>query len=244
MQYRTMRNTGLRFSVVALGAMRIPELSMEGAVKVIRHAVERGANHFETSPGYGDGEVKLGEALHDGRKGLILSTKSHALNERTADDLRRKMEQSMKRLRVDHLVFYQMWGVNNREIADIVLSEGDPLDGAKKARDEGLIDHIGFTTHAPHDIVEELINTGEFESVTLSYNLLNRREQSTIELAARHGMGVVTMNPIGGGMLSAPSERIVSIAEGRENRYGAQIPPRMRGHNLRDMRLPLPVGGG
>ena len=221
MNYRTMGNTGLRFPVVSFGAMRIPHVSMEEAVKVIQHAVEAGITHFETSPGYGDSEDKLGAALHDRREGLILSTKSHALNERTGDDLRRKMEDSFKRLRTDHLEFYQMWGVNNREIMDIVLAPGGPLEGAKKARGEGLIDHIGFTTHAPHDIIEEMIKTGEFESVTISYNLLKRTDAPIIDLAARHGMGVVIMNPIGGGVLGTPSETFLAASGGKEKTTAA-----------------------
>jgi len=216
LQYRPMGATGLDFSVVSFGAMRIPHITMEEAVAVVHHAVEAGINHFETSPGYGDSEDKLGEALHDRREGLIISTKSHALNERTADDLRRKMDESLKRLRVDHLEFYQMWGVNTREIMDIVLSPGGPLEGAKKARDEGIVDHIGFTTHAPHDIVTEMIETGEFESVTLSYNLIKRHDAPMIDLAARHNMGVVIMNPLGGGLLGTPSERFLAAATGVE----------------------------
>ncbi len=203
MQYRTIGASGVKLSCISLGGMRIPTdrgVSEEQAIATVRRAIELGVNYLETAPGYGNSEVLIGKALEDGwRDRTYVSTKSHTASAR---EMRKALEKSMERLRVDKVDFYHMWYVcNNADWSD-VMKKGGSLDGAKQARDEGLIDHIGITTHAPIALVREMVTCGEYELVTITYNAANREYEEIIELAGENDVGVVIMNPLAGGMLA------------------------------------------
>lgn len=203
MQYRTVPKSGVKLSVISFGGMRIPTkdgVPEDEAIATVRRAIELGVNYVETAPGYGNSEVLIGKALQGGwREKTYLSTKSQTSS---AADMRAALERSMGRLQVDHVDFYHMWYVCNKGDWKDVIKKGGSLEGAKKAKADGLIDHIGITTHAPVPLVKKMVATGEFELVTISYNAANRDYEEIIDFAAEHEVGVVIMNPLAGGMLA------------------------------------------
>jgi hypothetical protein len=87
------------------------------------------------------------------------------------------------------------------------MAEEGPLEVLKEARDDGLIDHIGFTSHDTPENIIDIMETGEFESITVYSNILKTRgsPDPAIKYAYDHGVGVVIMGPLGGGILAAPS---------------------------------------
>ena len=191
--------------------MRLPRDTRE-AVALIRRAIDAGMRYIDTSRGYGESEWVLGRALRDGyRQKVILSTKWSPWVTRIQPDddasagcVRRRIEEQMRRLDVDYLDFYQIWNIDSREHYDQVVAPGGLLEGLLKARADGLIGHLGFTTH---DTVENLltyIREAEWcEIILFTYNLLNRTYAPAIEAAHRQGIGTVIMNPVGGGRLAA-----------------------------------------
>jgi len=206
LEFRDIGRTGLRSTILGFGAMRIPDSPPDEAIATVRRAVELGINYIETSPGYGDSEVHIGQALEGVDKSdLIISTKSHVGGDKTAWAVRRKMERSLERLKVNHLRFYQMWGINNLDLFAEVTKPGGPLEGARQGRAEGLIDHIGFTTHAQPEEIITMLESGEFESVSLLHNIIDRRALPAIQRAGELGIGVVHMTPLSQGMLANPS---------------------------------------
>jgi len=213
-QYRKLGNTGLDVSVLSIGAMRLPK-EMDEAVALLRQAIDAGCNYIDTSRGYGDSELKLAAALTDGcREKVILSTKCSPWIYKEegytagADDARRKIDDSMQRLAVDRLDFYQVWNVDNAENYAKAIAPGAMVDGIRKAMDEGLVDHIAATTHAPEPVVLGMIDSGLFETITVTYHLLDRRRERVMARAHDKGVGVVVMNPMGGGVLGHPSRVI------------------------------------
>ena len=202
MQYRAIPKSGVKLSCIGFGGMRIPKVSEEQAIATVRRAIELGVNYLETSPGYGDSEIKIGKALKGLRDKAYVSTKSNVTQSPDVDGLYRSLEKSMKRLDVDYVDFYHMWFVNDRDRWRAVMKKGGPLDGAKKAQSEGLIGHIGITTHAPLSLMREMVLCGEFELITVSYNAAKRECEEIIDLAGENGVGVVIMNPLAGGMLA------------------------------------------
>ena len=208
---------------VNIGAMRLPK-DVDEAVELIRYAIDSGMRYIDTSRGYTDSEIKLGKALKDGyREKVILSTKwspwNQKLSEPDTDDdasascTRKRLDESMKRLDVEYLDFYQVWSVTKREEWDAVTTKGGMVDGIRKAMDEGLVKHTGFTTH---DSVENLVSYVEeadwCEIILFSYNLLNRNIAPAIRAAHEKGIGTVLMNPVGGGRLGEPSEVLMKLA--------------------------------
>lgn len=221
MELRTFgKRSGFNVPAANIGAMRFPA-DMDEAIALIRHAIDSGMKYIDTSRGYGDSELKLGQALKDGyREKVILSTKwspwvvkIEETDDSSADCMRRRIEESMKRLDVDYLDFYQVWSVCNREHWQQATEKGGMLDGILKAREEGLVGHLGFTTH---DSVENLISylpeADWAEAVLFTYNLANPAYEAAIKAYHEAGIATIIMNPVGGGRFREESHVLMELA--------------------------------
>lgn len=213
LEYRELGQTSKEISLLSLGCMRLPEDDEEGAL-VVRRAAEMGINYFETSNWYCDGrsEIKVGMGLQGLRDQVYISTKSKINPGMTADDIKRNLEESLKRLGVDRVDFYQIWDFRWPDY-DPVMEFG--FDTLEDLRDEGLIGHIGMTSHETNERVIEMMSTGRLESFTLPYHMLSRRVEPAIDYAGRHGIGVVAMTPLAGGLLATPSDVIRELVPGQ-----------------------------
>lgn len=214
--------SGFRIPRANIGGMRLPKDDDE-AVALIRHAIDSGMRYIDTSRGYGDSEIKIGKALKNGyREKVILSTKWSPWVMRIHDDddasescVRHRIDESMRRLDVDHLDFYQIWNIDSREHYELATAPDGMVDGIQKAMYEGLVGHTGFTTH---DTVENLLSYMDeidwCEVILISYNLLNTRYAPVLAAAHERGIGTVIMNPVGGGKLAEASALLSKVAEG------------------------------
>lgn len=212
--------SGFKVSRVSVGAMRLPR-DVDEAVTLIRHAIDSGMRYIDTSRGYGESEWLVGQALQDGyRKKVILSskwsawiTKIQPTDVPTAGCLRRRLEESMRRLDVDYLDFYQVWNIQNRDDYNAAVAKGGPVDALRKAKEEGLIGHLGFTTHDSVENLLQYLDEADWCEVLLtSYNMLNRTYAPVIAAAHRKGIGTIVMNPVGGGRLAEASPVLLKLA--------------------------------
>ncbi len=221
MQQRAFgQRSGFQIPRANIGGMRLPK-DVDAAVSLIRHAIDSGMRYIDTSRGYGESEWIIGLALKDGyRDKVVLSTKwapwvtkIDPSDVPSSDCVRRRIEESMKRLDVSYLDFYQIWSVTKREHYQQAVAKGGMLEGILKAKEDGLVGHTGFTTH---DSVENLLDYIEeadwCEIILTSYNLLNRRYAPVIRAAHRKGIGTVIMNPVGGGKLAEASPVLMELA--------------------------------
>jgi len=192
MQYRTLGRTGLRVSVVALGAGPVSGLmtgdDADRQTAVVERALAAGINWIDTAAGYGQGqsEASLGRALKalnaDSR--LHVATKVRMAPEataRTADEVRRSFEASLQRLQLDKVTLLQLHNAitpeHGSEAASItpddVLKTGGVLDAFELLRDEGLIDFIGLTGTGQPDALRTVLHSGRIDTVQVPYHLLN-----------------------------------------------------------------------
>lgn len=213
MEYRELGKTGKKVSLLSLGCMRLPEDDEQGA-QVVRRAAELGVNYFETSNWYCDNrsEIKVGMGLKGLRDQVYISTKSKINPGMTPDDIKRNFEESLGKLGVDRVDFYQVWDFKWPDY-EPVMEFG--LDTLEKLRDEGLIGHIGMTSHETPERVIRMLDTGRLESITLPYHMLNRGIEPVIEHAGEHGIGVVIMTPLAGGLLATPSDVLRELIPGQ-----------------------------
>jgi predicted aldo/keto reductase-like oxidoreductase len=207
------KRSGLKVYPVSIGAMRLPE-EVDKAVSLLRQAIDAGMIYIDTSRGYGDSELKLAKALKDGyRKKVILSTKWCPWNlkveptdDTSADCTYKRLLESMKRLDVDYLDFYQIWSINNHEQYLQATCKGGMLDGILRAKKEGLVKHIGFTTHDKPENVSKYIDEAEWcEAILFTYNMLERTCEDVIAKAHKKGIATIVMNPICGGVFAQDS---------------------------------------
>ena len=215
------QRNGQKVPGLSIGAMRFPQ-DVDCAVALIRQTIDKGLRYIDTSRGYGESEFVLGLALRDGyREKVILSTKWSPWitkiapeDDTSSDCIRRRIDESMTRLGVDYLDYYQLWNIDSREHYDQAIAKGGMLDGILKAKDEGLVGHIGFTTH---DTVENLLTYIEeadwCEILLTTYNMMNLQYAPVIEAAHAKGIGTVVMNPVGGGQLAQQSQVLMTLAK-------------------------------
>ncbi len=206
MRYRPLGRTGLMVSALSFGCMRLaddPPLNE----RLIATAIERGINYFETTRGYlgGTCQHRVAPGLKKRTRGVIVSGKGALSPDTTAYAFRHEIETQLDILGLTHFKFYQVGWFRWSNLPHL-LKRGGALDALRRAQDEGLVHHIGFTGHDQPENVIRLIETGLFDSVTVPYNMVNRAYEPVIRRAAEIGVGVVAMCPVAGGMLTHASE--------------------------------------
>jgi uncharacterized protein len=231
MQYRKFGNTGVELSALGFGAMRLPAKKVDGkdvfdveeGTKIIHRAFELGVNYIDTAPYYceGESEVIVGKAIKGWRDKVYLSTKN-PIEDASGAHYRERLEKSLKKLDVDYIDFYHMWGINWETFEQKIIAKDGPLEAALKAKEEGLIKHLSFSFHGKPEEMIKIIDTGYFESVLCQYNFLDRSNEAGIKHATEKGLGVVVMGPVGGGRLGAPSD-VISKLMGEKAKSSAEI---------------------
>ncbi len=184
--------------------MQLPDVTEEQADSTVHRAMELGINHYETARGYADSEEILGRTLkrYD-RSRFILTTK---ITPKHYQNYRKYIEESLTRLQVDYLDNFDIHGINNDEQLKYTLMKGGVLETLRQAMSEGLIKHLGFSSHGPVEIIIKVMETREFESVNLHYYYFNQRNLPVIKLAGELDMGVLIISPTdkGGQLHKAP----------------------------------------
>ncbi|MBN1987189.1 MAG: aldo/keto reductase [Prolixibacteraceae bacterium] len=220
MEYRRFGKTEEYVSAVTLGGMRykhggkeprneVSSDTLKQATNVVQLAFEHGINHIESAWGYGKSETIYGKVLNEElkipRNTYNLMTKG---NPKTAADMRRMVDMQLKTLQTDYLDFYGWHGINNKELLQFSCASNGPVEELLKMKEEGIIRHVGFSTHAPRHVIISAIETGLFEFVNLHYYYFDQHNLEAVEKAAAHDMGVFIISPNdkGGQLFKAPEK--------------------------------------
>ena len=230
MQYRPFGNTGVNISTLGFGCMRLPEIQKEdGSWEVdqektdamLMRAYELGVNYFDTALYYchSNSEIAVGKALKPIRDKVYISTKCPLELVKEPGDFRKTLETSLKKLDTPYVDFYHFWGINQKTFDEKIVPMG-LIAEAQKLKEEGLIRHISFSFHDSPEALKHILDNGVgLESVLLQYNLLDRANEEMIQYAAKKGLGVVVMGPVGGGRLAAPTELAAKLGTEAVNTY-------------------------
>lgn len=215
MQYQDFGKTGVKVSRLGFGAMRLPVDKPDVAVELLRQGIKLGINYIDTALYYLDGqsEVLVGKAISGQRDKVIVSTKN-PIEDGSGANWRRRLETSLSKLNTDYIDFYHMWAINWDKYVNMIDIPSGPMEEARKAKEEGLIRHISFSFHDTPENLIKLIDTGNFETMLVQYNLLDRSNEDGIAYAKSKGLGVAVMGPVGGGRLGAPSTQIKELIPG------------------------------
>ena len=230
MQYRPFGNTGVNISALGFGCMRLPEIQQEDGSWIVdqektdamlMRAYELGVNYFDTALYYchSNSEIAIGKALKPIRDKVYISTKCPLELVKEPGDFRKVLETSLKKLDTPYVDFYHFWGINQKTFDEKIVPM-NLIAEAQKLKEEGLIRHISFSFHDSPEALKHIIDNGEgLESVLLQYNLLDRANEEMIQYAAKKGLGVVVMGPVGGGRLAAPTELATKLGTEAVNTY-------------------------
>ena len=215
MQYREFGKTGNMVSAVGMGANRFPAeevrsaAGLERCADIVVRAAHLGVNFFDSAATYSSGKCEeiLRLALPQIKSRCYICGKSSSVQERTRDAVLRYIEKSLKNIGIDFFDFYYMWSVKSFEQYQFILSKGGAYEGVLAAKEQGLVKHICFSSHASAQDTVKIIEDGAFEGVLVSYSLLNFRENDIVlETAKNNGLGVAVMNPLGGGIIPQNTE--------------------------------------
>ncbi len=209
---RTLGRTNVSVGVVGLGGYHIGVRSLSDAqsTAIIRTALDSGINFLDNCWDYNNGasEERMGNALRDGyRQKAFLMTK---IDGRTPAAARQQLEQSLRRLKVDHIDLVQIHEVIRMGDPEQAFQPGYVVDVLKEAQKAGKIRFIGFTGHKSPEIHLHMIETASkhgftFDTVQMPLNLLDAHydsfEKLVIPAARKLNMGILGMKPMSGGVI-------------------------------------------
>jgi predicted aldo/keto reductase-like oxidoreductase len=193
--------TGIEVYQMGFGGIPIQRVSEEQAIDTVLHAVEKGVDFIDTSRLYTTSESRIGKALKQTDKKVVLATKSI---DRTSDGIRKDIENSLIDLQCEYIDIYQCHYVRDTEDYKGIMSPGGAYEGLMKAKEEGVIGHIGLTSHSL-DLLEEVIEDGVFESIMTCYSFLEPASiENVIPKAVEKNIGVIAMKSFSGGAIDNP----------------------------------------
>jgi aryl-alcohol dehydrogenase-like predicted oxidoreductase len=204
------------------GAMQLPgpgvwgePADREGALRVVRAAVEQGVDFIDTADSYGPfvSEQLIAEALHPYPEGLVVATKAGLTRQgpgiwtpvgRPAY-LRQQVELSLRHLRVERIDLIQLHRI------DPEVPLADQLGAFKELQEEGKVRHVGVSevSVAELEAAREIVDVVSVQNL---YNLTNRQSQDVLDHATEHGIAFIPWFPIATGDLAAPDSPVADIA--------------------------------
>ena len=168
MQTRSLGETGHDSTVLTFGTIALNWLEQEGANQMVELVLDHGVNHFDVAPAYGDAELKLGPKLRQYREDIFLGCKTQ---ERGYEGTKRKIDASLERLGVDSIELYQVHGLEYEDELDRITADDGALEAMREAKADGLIDHIGLTSHGnPQLILDAIDQIGDLETLMFPFN--------------------------------------------------------------------------
>jgi len=192
--------------------------------RAVAWARDNGINFFDTAPSYGNGasEINLGRALGGNTDGIIVSTKVGLPRDAlasVADTVEQSLNESLERLGLDHVALLQLHNTIGEPdrygnlSATRVLEEVIPA--FEKLRNAGKTRYLGFTAKGDTDQLLQLVNSGQFDSAQVFYNLLvpsaneqipagypAQDYQRLLHVCRDNGAGAIGVRVLAGGALS------------------------------------------
>lgn len=207
-----------------------PPEDPDHAVRILRRAVELGANFFDTADSYGPdtNEQIIRDALYPYADDIVVSTKGGMLRSGPMDwsraapqpyimplgkpeYLRQQVEMSLRNLRRDRIDLYQLHSI------DPAIPLADQIGVLADLQAEGKIRHIGISNQ-PQVTLEQLAEaqqSARIAAVECLHHLGDRASEDVLDVAERQGIGFISFFPLGHGELLGPTSPLVSFAEDR-----------------------------
>ena len=212
MPVRTLGRTGVKVSLVGLGGWHLgfKYIDEELSVRIIRTAIDIGVNFMDNCWDYNEGasEERMGKALRDGyRERVFLMTK---IDGRTKQDAAKQLDESLKRLKTDHIDLVQHHEILRYEDPHRIFAEEGANAALIEARDAGKISFIGFTGHKDPRIHLHMLevareNGFQFDAVQMPLNVMDAHyrsfEKMVLPELVEQNIGVLAMKTLANGTI-------------------------------------------
>ena len=209
---RTLGKTGVEVSLLGFGSGSrfLMYKDDDKALEALSRALDLGITYIDTAHSYGDGksEERIGRLMPERRKQITLATK---LSARTADDARRQIELSLKRLQTDRLDVLHIHALSGPEDLAAIEKPDGILKALYEARDQKTARAIGITCHAAPATLKTALERHDFDCTQMALNAAMARmaegsggmkatrmatggfEELALPVAVRKGMGIIAM---------------------------------------------------
>jgi uncharacterized protein len=202
---RPLGRTGAKVSALGLGGHHIGDLkTVDEAIRLVHEAVDAGITFFDNCWEYWNGRAEdwLGRGLEGRRDKVFLMTKV-CTHGRGADLAMKMLDESLRRLRTDHLDLWQVHGVSFDNDPELAYAKGGVLEALDQAKKQGKTRFVGFTGHKDPNIHLDMIRRGHpFDAVQMPLNCLDATfrsfEMQVLPVLNKRGIAALGMKPMGG----------------------------------------------
>lgn len=208
---------------LGFGLMRLPKLEdgktdVEQTKQMVDAFLAAGGTYFDTARAYGESESVIRQALvkRYPRESFQLATKNAAwIKAKDADEARADFDISLEQTGAGYFDFYLIHNTGGARTA--VFDKFGMWDFVKDLKASGKVRHIGFSHHDNAELLDELlVKHPEMEFVQLQVNYAdwdnaNTQSRKCVEVAAKHGVPVVVMEPVRGGALATPPDPVAEV---------------------------------
>jgi uncharacterized protein len=203
---RPFGKSGVTVSALGMGGHHLGQAGDQPtAVRLVHEAIDGGINFFDNCWEYhrGKSEDWLGAGLAGKRAQVFLMTKV-CTHGRDKDLALKMLEQSLRRLRTDHLDLWQIHGVSFENDPDLFIRPRGAAEALEQAKKDGKVRVVGFTGHKDPGIHLKMLKTGfHFDAVQMPLNAFDGSfrsfQRQVLPEARRAGMAVLGMKPFCGG---------------------------------------------
>ena len=194
--------TGVRIPLLVFGTgSRFMTATEEAGLELLEFALDKGLYYWDTAAIYKNdneySEERLGKILKSRRSEVFLSTK---VGERSADEAKKTIETSLKRLQTDYIDLYQLHSITNEDEVRKFGDKDGVLPVLQKYKEEGVIKHIGFTGHTSASAMKLAAEMYDFDTMLIALNHQQKGneafEEEPVPYAASKGMGIIAMKVI------------------------------------------------
>ncbi len=207
----------LKLSALGLGTMRFPtvdgedsKIDEEKTAEIFDYAIKNGINYFDTAYGYhgGNSEIVTGKMLRKyPRESYYIATKFPGYDLKNMNNVENIFRHQLEKTGMDYFDFYLFHNVCERNIEQYLNPEYRIYDYLCSKKEEGLIRHLGFSTHGTYETVERFLEAYgdkmEFCQIQLNYIDWDFQEaKEVIELLKERKIAVWVMEPVRGGKLA------------------------------------------
>jgi aryl-alcohol dehydrogenase-like predicted oxidoreductase len=202
---RPFGRSGDAVSILALGGYHLGKVrTVTESVRIVHEAIDAGVTFLDNAWEYheGESERRMGRAIADRRDRVFLMTKvcTHGRDARVA---MRQLEESLRRLRTDHLDLWQVHECVYENDPERHFAAGGVIEALDKAKAQGKVRYVGFTGHKHPDIHLRMLSTGyPFDACQLPLNGFDASFRSfqdrVLPELARRGIAAIGMKSLGG----------------------------------------------
>lgn len=206
MKYRILGKTNLKASTLGMGLMRLPVAKenpdFNKAIHLIQHAISRGITFFDIGTFYCHSHCEkiFSLAIANSPAKSVLFCGKNSTHQAGSLKWVEQLSNTLRIFQKCQLDLYFLHHLDWLTWKSHFIIKG-VINQILESKEKGLFRFLGFSSHDTADNVKNIIDTGYFSVVILPFNILQLQYREAMEYAHQQGIGVIAMNPLGGGIL-------------------------------------------